>query len=344
MQYQLSVPRSKGPSLEIAINPGESLFVLGANGTGKSSLMHQFYVTHRLNARRIVAHRQTWFTSDAASLSAEQKRAAETHIQQLDIQSQARWRDDYSAQRTSIAIIELLDAENVRSRKISGAVDSKNMALAENLSKDDSPIKVINALLRLSDIPIVISIAEGERFQASKSGSTPYSIAELSDGERSALLIAASVLSARAGVLLLIDEPERHLHRSIISPLLSLLFSKRPDCAFVVSTHEILLPIDSPKSRVLLLRDCTYTGAHLSSYDADLVLTCDSIDDDIKKDILGSRRNLLFVEGTEHSLDKPLYSLIFPNASVVARASCHDVEHAVSGIRRSNDLHWVRAF
>ena len=44
------------------------------------------------------------------------------------------------------------------------------------------------------------------------------------------------------------------------------------------------------------------------------------------------------------ALDKPLYSLVFPNVSVIVKSSCRDVEHAVSGIRDAADLHWLRAF
>ncbi|WP_442947933.1 AAA family ATPase [Nostoc sp.] len=55
---------------------------------------------------------------------------------------------------------------------------------------------------------------ESAQVVASKCGGTPYSIAELSDGERNALLIAANVLTVKNGTLVLIDEPERHLHRS----------------------------------------------------------------------------------------------------------------------------------
>jgi len=142
----------------------------------------------------------------------------------------------------------------------------------------------------------------------------------------------------------MIDEPERHLHRSIISPLLTLLLERRSDCAFVISTHDVLLPIDNPKSRTLLIRSCVYAGASVSGWDADLVVTPTEIDDALKKDILGARRKLLFVEGEEHSLDKPIYSLLFPAASVIAKQSCRDVEHAVSGIRDATELHWLRSF
>lgn len=106
----------------------------------------------------------------------------------------------------------------------------------------------------------------------------------------------------------------------------------------------MLLPLDNPSARTLLIRGCTYAGSSVSGWDVDLVPPETEIDDDLKKDILGARRKLLFIEGTERSLDKPLYSLVFPNVSVVAKSSCRDVEHAVCSIRDSGDLHWLHAF
>jgi ABC-type Mn2+/Zn2+ transport system ATPase subunit len=342
--FDLIIPRSAGEPLNLNINMGETLFILGANGTGKSSLMQRLYSPHHANARRISAHRQTWFSSNAMTLSPQQKRDFELNIRGVDTSLESRWKDDYATQRASIAIYDLIDAENVRARSIAGAVDGNNIDLAKTLSKKDAPIKIINELLRLSNIPIEISVRESDQVVASKCGGTPYSIAELSDGERNALLIAANVLTVKDGTLVLIDEPERHLHRSIISPLLTLLFSKRDDCAFIVSTHDVMLPLDNPSARTLLIRGCTYTGSSVSCWDADLVPPETEIDDDLKKDILGARRKLLFIEGTERSLDKPLYSLVFPDVSIVAKSSCRDVEHAVFSIRDSGNLHWLHAF
>lgn len=342
--FNLIIPRSAGEALNLTVNVGETLFLLGANGTGKSSLMQLLYSPHHANARRISAHRQSWFPSNVMSLSPQQKRDIENSIRGGDASLESRWKDDYSAYRANIAIYDLIDAENVRARSIAGAVDDNNIDLAKTFSKQDAPIKIINELLRLSNIPIDISVRESEQVVASKCGGIPYSIAELSDGERNALLIAANVLTAKSGTLVLIDEPERHLHRSIISPLLTLLFSKRDDCAFIVSTHDVMLPLDNPSARTLLIRGCTYAGSSVSGWDADLLPPETEIDDDLKKDILGGRRKLLFIEGTERSLDKPLYSLVFPSVSVVAKSSCRDVENVVSSIRDSGDLHWLHAF
>lgn len=344
MPFDLTIPLTSGAPLVVSIDVDQIIFVLGANGTGKSSLMQRFFALHRNGARRISAHRQTWFSSNSITMSAHEKKNTETHMLNSDVQATSRWRDDYPSHRASISIYDLVDAENVRARKITGAVDVDDIDLAKKLSREDAPIKIINELLRLSNIPIVITVLAAEQVTASKSGSAPYSISQLSDGERNALLIAADILTVKSGTLLLIDEPERHLHRSIISPLLTLLFARRKDCAFVASTHDVMLPLDNPQSQTLLLRSCVYAGENATSWDADLVATDSDIGDELKKDILGARRKVIFVEGEEQSLDKPLYSLIFPNVSVIAKSTSRNVEHAVHGIRDAVGLHWLRAF
>jgi ABC-type lipoprotein export system ATPase subunit len=344
MHFDLTILKPGGTPLNLSLDKGQSLFVLGANGTGKSSLMHYIFTVHRSNAQRISAHRQTWFESNTATMTRENKHNIEDTIRSSDMNTDARWKEEHAKYRPSITIYDLIDSENARARAITNAVDTDDIDLAKTLSKEDSPLKIINELLRLSDLPIEISITENAQVVARKSGREPYSVAELSDGERNALLIAANVLTAKDGTLILIDEPERHLHRSIISPLLTRLFAKRPDCAFIVSTHDVMLPLDNPGARTLLIRGCLCVGHSFTAWDADFVPPDAEIDDDLKKDILGARRKLLFVEGTEKSLDKSLYSLIFPNVSVISKSSCRDVEHAVSGIRDADTLHWVRAF
>lgn len=342
----LSIPKASGQPLLVEFNTGEILFVLGANGTGKSSLMHRLNREHHQNARWISAHRQNWFASEAISLSSQQKRQAENSIRSSDTDSTSRWMDHHAGQRANIAIYELIEAENVDARAIAKAARDDNALLVKELVKRDAPIDVINELLKASNLPIELSLHQDEQVMAAKSGGSPYSISRLSDGERNALLIAANVLTAKPGAFILIDEPERHLHRSITSPLLTQLFRKRKDCAFIVSTHDVLLPLDNPMARTVLIRACRYNGNDVVAWDADLVPSGDEIDEEIKADILGSRRKILFVEGTGtgRSLDQPFYSLVFPEMSVIAKSSCRDVERAVAGVRDAANLLRLNAF
>lgn len=344
MEFNGDIPLVSNENVDLPLDIGKALFILGANGTGKSSLMQRLFRKNAANAVRISAHRQTWFLSNSVSVTGQQKKRQETNINASEATAESRWKDDYAAQRTNLIIYDLLDAENIRARAIAEAVTENKMEQAQALANERAPLAIINELLAASNLPIVLTIQESESIVASKSGGEPYSIAELSDGERNALLIGASVLTAKAGSLLLIDEPERHLHRSIISPFLTMLIAQRPDCAFVISTHDIMIPIDNPDARVLLVRGCTYQSKVASAWDADLLPSESELDDSLRFDILGSRRRVIFVEGTNASLDKPLYSLIFPNASVVSKGSCRDVELAVSGLKDSAELHWIQPF
>jgi recombinational DNA repair ATPase RecF len=117
MPINLNIPRPNLAPLIVPIEIGEWMFLLGANGTGKSGLMHHFYTQNHAIARRISAHRQTWFSSSSPNMSSEQKKQTEQTIHTRDINVEARWKDDFSAQRASIAIYDLIDAENVRARR-----------------------------------------------------------------------------------------------------------------------------------------------------------------------------------------------------------------------------------
>lgn len=345
MSFDIRIPQTQGGEFNYTLEVGDCAFVLGPNGSGKSSLMHYVYKNHKAAARRLTAHRQNWLKSNAIDLSPHQKQRQESQILAMDSQDQARWKDDYPAVRASIAIFDLIDAENIRARAIAAAVDKRDTSAALSLAAEAAPIKLINEILQLSNIPIVISVQRNQEVVASRRGCAPYSAAQLSDGERNVLLIAASVLTADPETLILIDEPERHLHRSISSPLLTQLFQKRPDCAFLVSTHEVMLPLDHKESGSLLVRDCVYGENNGPAWEIDFVSADSDVDDSIKSDILGQRRKMLFVEGDEgRSLDKPLYSMLFPDLSVVNKRSCRDVETSVDGVRGSEQMHWLRAF
>lgn len=344
MPFNLNFPAQNAEISNLQLEPGEMLFVLGANGTGKSSLMHRFSKQNRHHVRKIAAHRQTWMNTDALDMTPSNKLQTEEQIKADDAQHTSRFRDRFAAQRASMTVYELIDAENVRARAMQSAYDAGDMDGLKEAAKAEAPIAIINELLQQSNIPVRISVQKNERVMASKDGGPEYSAAELSDGERNALLIAGNVLTAPHGTLLIIDEPERHLHRSIISPLLSLLFERRPDCAFVISTHDHDLPLEVSGARTLLLRSCSFSGQTVQAWEADELPAENPIDDILKRDLLGARRKILFVEGTESSLDKPLYSLIFPMVSVIAKGSCRDVEHAVVGSRAGEGFHWLRAF
>ncbi|MEJ7558644.1 MAG: DUF4435 domain-containing protein [Pedobacter sp.] len=335
---------TEGGEQQIKVTNNKPLFVLGANGVGKSTLMQNLYMQYKEVAKRIIAHRQGWFTSNGIAVTSSQKVLNEGYIKNADNTPESRYKDDYSVQRTDISIFDLVSAENQRSRTIAEAADSGDLNLVAELSSNQGAINSINELLSASNINVKIKLEQGDLLFASKNGSAPYSVAKLSDGERNALLICADIMTAPAGTIFIIDEPERHLHRSIISPLLTSLFQKRPDCSFVISTHDITLPVDQTSASVLLVRGCEWQGNTIKSWNIDLIEDTSLIPDNIKLDILGAKQKMLFVEGDNKSLDKQIYQLIYPEVSVISMNDSSSVEKAVTGIRKTSDLHWISAY
>ena len=343
-QFNFSVPIIGGNPLTFSLGGGEVLYLLGANGTGKSSLVSKLFTMHQANARRISAHRQTWFESNTPDITASARKLLESNFHEQDMQIHARHREWNPAARATMAIFDLIDADTVQERKIAALVRQGDDVGAKEEAKIPSPIQVINEMMRLSNLPIKISLQEGQSIFVQKNGGHKYSIAELSDGERNAFLIGAAVLTAKPGTLILIDEPERHLHRSIASPLLKFLFDKRKDCSFVVSTHELMLPIDMPAATTLLVRGCEYQGQVVKAWTLDMMPPGAPINEELKQDIFGARRKIIFVEGTLQSLDAPLYGLLFPQVSIIPKETCRSVEHAVRGLRGASDMHWIEAW
>ncbi len=342
--FSTNLQLTDGSLVDLPVSTSAPLFIVGPNGAGKSGLMLSLYRNNHETAVRIAAHRQMWMESNSVPFSPLDKINNEINVKGQDQLPHARWMEWNSQVRSGLVIAGLIDADNALSRKVREKVALGNTAEAEKLAADSPPLDIISELFSGSGIPIKLSIAQDSAIVASKNGGPPYSIASLSDGERAALLIAGTVLIAKKASLILIDEPERHLHASIVTPLLLQLFSKRLDCTFVVSTHELTLPVSCSSSRTVLVRDSRVVNDDISAWDIDVLDPGVEIDDATKQAIIGSRRKMLFIEGTQSSLDKPLYEILFPGVTIFPRASCRDVEHAVASVRDTSAVAWVHAY
>ena len=101
--FAFTIPKMDGTTVTVRLGLGEALFVIGANGSGKSALLQRIYETQDLlKCRRILAHRQTWFQSGGINLTPAAKRQLEDNIRSWDRDSQTRWRDSAGEQRSHL--------------------------------------------------------------------------------------------------------------------------------------------------------------------------------------------------------------------------------------------------
>ena len=341
------IPGISGEPLPVSLQPGDRLFIVGPNGSGKSALIQHFVSGHQSqNIRRISAHRQTWLGSDSFDLTPLRRKQFEEQNTNLEREYEALWQEYNAEQKQAAVLFDLVAKENARANSITGFVDSKDLkGAAKRAAESVSVFKQLNDLLTLGTLLIDLEKSNDEEILARhRNTNTSYSIAQMSDGERNAAIIGATVLTVNPGTVLLIDEPERHLHRSIIVPFLAALFAKRDDCTFIISTHELALPAANPTASVLLVRSCKWEGNRARGWDIDLLQANYQLPEELRLAILGSRRKVLFFEGTGTSLDLPIYDALFPDISVAATGTSTDVQRAVEGMRGSQDLHHVEAY
>lgn len=132
---------------------------------------------------------------------------------------------------------------------------------------------------------------------------------------------------------LIVDEPELHLHPSIMSLLWDELAVARPDCAFVFITHSLEFASSRPGNKYLV-RDYQPGPA----WTIDPVPEDTGFSEEFTTLILGSRRPVLFVEGAAASLDLSIYGALYPDHLVLPRGSCEAVIHSVASMRNNAAL------
>ena len=347
-EINLKINRISDEAINLKLEPGKLLFIVGPNGSGKSALIHQFVRTYSNDkrVRWIAAHRQTWLESGATNLTTRSRQEYEESRSSYASRQDARWRDIHPTQHLSAVLYDLGAKENAGNRSIVRLMRKEAISEARAmLAETPSPFDLINQLLGRGCLNVDLEYLEDGSIVAKREEGATYDIAQMSDGERSAMIIAAQVITAEPGSVFLIDEPERHLHRSIIVPLLSALFAlRREDCAFVISTHEVALPVANSDAPVVMLQSCEWHGAECERWDAELLRSRSLLPEELKLAILGGRRKILFVEGEHASLDRPFYTALFPEVSVLSMRTCQEVERAVRGLRSAPDLHHTEAF
>ena len=346
----LNVPLLEGDPLSVALTMGGCLFLVGANGSGKSTLLQ--HLTVQLpdgTFRRIAAHRQNWLESGHINMTPAQRKELDQYEVpfQRRLDSLRRENPHFpDVTKLSAVLYDVVAMENTRARNITRLVHEGRLEEAQNLDRGQvSFFDQIRVVLNEGNLAVTLDNSDNEEIVAHhKSSDHPFNIAHMSDGERNAVIIAATVLTAPRNNTIIIDEPERHLHRSIITPLLLALFEQRKDCAFIISTHETSLPLAYPNATTLIVRSCKWRDNSPVAWDVDKLESRVDLPDDLKQAILGSRKRVLFVEGAVDSLDLPLYTALFPDISVRPIGSFVDVRNAVSAIRASESLHHIEAF
>ncbi|MDR1402204.1 MAG: DUF4435 domain-containing protein [Tannerellaceae bacterium] len=171
---------------------------------------------------------------------------------------------------------------------------------------------------------------------ASRKGEA-YTPERMSDGEKIVFYLIGAILCSRPDALLIIEEPEVMLHDSIKNVLWDEIEAMRPDCTFIYLTHDIQFATSRREGICLWIR--SYDGDN-HIWDYVLIEDNDNFPEELYIELLGSRKPILFVEGTStNSIDNRLYPLVFPDYLVKPVGGCQKVIETTKAFRQLNDFH-----
>lgn len=217
------------------------------------------------------------------------------------------------------------------------------VAQRQSASKIEPPLTRMDKVKQVWEriLPHRELVVGGLRIQTQVRGDARkiYNSSEMSDGERVIFYLIGQCLAAPQDGIIVIDEPELHLHKSVQAPLWAEVERLRSDCLFVYLTHDVDFAVAQEGAQRVWLK--SFDG---SSWDWELIDDKDDLPDDLLIEVLGSRKPVVFVEGMNGSHDVTLYREILAGFLVIPRGSCDQVIQAVRALRSNTQLHHLQVY
>ncbi|MBX1045974.1 DUF4435 domain-containing protein [Campylobacter jejuni] len=139
--------------------------------------------------------------------------------------------------------------------------------------------------------------------------------------------------------IILIDEPELHLHPSLTNKLWDVLEKYKQDHLFIYITHDLNFASNHTNSDKFWIK--SYNG---KKWEFEQISTNEIIPQELFLKLLGARRNILFIEGENNSLDFEIYSVLYPQYQIITCGSCEKVVQYTKAFNEQNALHGFKAY
>ncbi|MCC4589904.1 AAA family ATPase [Xanthomonas campestris pv. cannae] len=358
MNGLVTFPQSKGSDqAAVELVCDRSIVVVGANGSGKTRLGvwlettgPQKNIVHRIPAQRNI--RLPPSTSPKGMQEAMDdfqwgQRPPNWDNDTWERNKHARkLQDRYgNVDVNSVATASLSDFDKllvfIFSENYSQLLDFKQR-YEKSFERIDAPETILEKVSRVWKSILIhrsLVLGSGEIKAQPLDESDPYIASGMSDGERAVFYLVGQCLCAPPASIIVVDEPELHLHRSIQRRLWDTLESERGDCQFIYITHDI----DFAETRVgatkVWLRSADGHG-----FDWRQIEASGGLPEAVYMEILGSRRPVIFTEGVAGKIDFDVYKAVYPEYLVKPMESCSDVISATKSFSKSAEFHHIRCY
>jgi len=341
---EIKFPRRNGEGTEESLELKSNIVIVGANGSGKSRMgvWIDQENSEDNSIYRISAHRALQIPNNVPSKNLSTAKDDFLYGRQINQGSNAdaiKFQTKYGGQP---AIHLQNDFQNVLSMLFAKAAKRNEdyiNSCRDNKSEQQLPIpnSVSEDLLDIWNNLLPHRKIELEDYRVMVSStSTSYHGKEMSDGERVVLYLIASCLCVRENSLIIIDEPELHIHKVLMSKLWTQIEEKRSDCQFIYITHDLDFTVSRNDAKKIWVKE--HNGSNKWHWSE--VPENEEIPEGLMLQIVGSRKPVLFVEGEKgKSLDLPIYEAVYPDLTIIPRSSCSKVIEATKAMKDNLSLH-----
>jgi AAA domain, putative AbiEii toxin, Type IV TA system len=303
--------------------------IVGPNGSGKSRRARQ--ITSDMDIEIVSALRNTRIAQQLQPMALQQAKQNFVNQKQTARNQPYELANDFDFMLTALigeaSEISLEYLMLARQGKADKLPDLSTLEEIQELWKEFFPGRELtfkDYLPRVTN-----TIAEGDEPQT-------YSAWEMSDGEKAALYLCGRALSAPHDSVLIVDEPETHLHSLLASQLWDAIELARPQLRLIYLTHDMTFAASRHVAQYLLANPVDgLRPIHLAEGASEVAAV-----------LLGAAslsfyaRRVIFCEGESDSLDARLYKAWFEGSTDVVQpvGSSDMVFKSVQAMRSSQLL------
>lgn len=299
------------------VSSTQSYVLVGANGSGKSHL-GAWIEQHNDNVLRISAQRALSIPDTINIINEEAAWKKIFYGNPTETNKGYKWHwgkytstlvNDYESVLSSVFSKESNDLRFFKDLCDQGNKPNGYETIVEKIRK------IWNEVLPQRELII-------EKFEAkAKYKEELYKAGAMSDGERVCLYLISQCLITPKNYIIVIDEPEIHLHTSIMKKLWDEIERYCPDKTFVYITHDLNFATSRKTATKIWVQ--SYDGH--DNWKISQIEDNDEIPEALFLEVLGTRSPVLFVEGGKTSYDLPLYKEVFDNYLVIPCDNCQKV-------------------
>ena len=310
--------------------------IIGANGAGKTSLINELRKNSIDEMYVLPAQKLLYFVSNIHDRNGISRERYIQDLKEVDLKYetinlyQSKIENDFSSKFTKLITLLVKDYTNIVTRR--------------SRKEKDLPLTLwdrVEYIWNQIFSEIKFELEPDDRVVKVEKNGSKYSINGLSDGERCILFYIGSVLLAPENSYIVVDEPETFLNAAVYNELWDLLISERSDCQFVFASHNM----DFVQSRT----NATYIWC--KKFEAPYSLEHQKLDDSLNlplallTEVSGTKKPILFCEGTKNSLDYQIYSKLFSEFCFVKPVQGHKqvIQHT-KAYNNLNKMHGNKAY